>query len=143
MRSDEQITSEDNDRPKPRPRLEFFYYEQVGSHYYLRLTWLTVILVVGLTVVSLAMILAIFFLSDRPDPEKDVNLNITAPSRSPYSPDKPILRQPPSTPLPPKVGIQSKSSVPTPTSTPAGSSNTNEQIVPKQSPRLPLSKPPT
>lgn len=132
MRSDEQ--SNPDDSQMPRRRFELFYFERVGSRSYLRFTRLTVILIIGLTVVSLGSILVLFLISAKPGDSSPVNVNIAVPSQSPFSPDKPIIRQPPPAPLPPKVANQPKYSIPA-RSTPTINHNVNEQSVPKRMPQ--------
>jgi hypothetical protein len=63
MRSDEQSKQNESQHLHPRRKLELFFFENVGGgRTYIRFTRLAVILIIGLTVVSLASILIIFML---------------------------------------------------------------------------------
>jgi len=133
------------DERVPMKKLALFFYERKGSRYYLRLTPLAVILIVGLTAVSLAAILIMFLINSRRDPSKDLNLNIVMPSPSPRSPNNPVIRQaPPAAPLP-QVYRPSQSNMPaTPrlSPIPGTSANDNEQVVPQQTPSPQPTNPP-
>src|ERR1044071_5745696 len=80
-------------------RFELFFYEQVGARYYLRFTRLALVLVVCLTVIPAAAILAIFFPRSRLDFDfEDVNVNIRTPPSAPGNYGSPIIQtQPPPT----------------------------------------------
>jgi hypothetical protein len=125
-----------------RRNLEFFYFEKIGSRYVLRFTWLTVILVIGLTVVSLVLILIIFLFRSQSIANEPVNVNIPRASPSPSLLDEPIIRQVPLQPPPPRVVKQPGYNVPAPR-TPTPDKNINEQVVPRQTPQPQTSKPPT
>jgi hypothetical protein len=147
MRPEEPITQEESRTPKRYPKLEFFYFEQVGSRYVLRLTWLTVILIIGITVISLAMIFAFFLVSNQGqrDSLKNVNVNVSVPSSTPYS-QAPIIKQAPAA-NPPQITKQPKriipdNRMPTPSSSPLPNRNTNKPLVPKPTPHLQPSESP-
>lgn len=118
-----------------------FFFETVNGRSYMRLTRLAVILIVGLTVVSIISILLIFLFSSQPSTSKPVNVNVSVPSPSPYVPKKPILRPPPPQPQPPKVA-QPVYSMPTPSNTPLLYKNYNGQAIPKLNPQSPPSESP-
>jgi type IV secretory pathway VirB10-like protein len=105
---------------------------------------LVLILIVGLTAISIVAMLAIFFLSGKSDAAKDaakeVNVNITTPPATPFSPNTPVIRQAPP-PSPAKPVKQPSMPAPPAMATPCN--NTNEQSVPKQTPQpLPSESPP-
>lgn len=83
--------------PSRRQRFELFYYEQVGSRYYLQFTQLALLLIVGLTALSLLMIFA-FYLWGESGTSTETNVNIT-PTQSNY-PIYPGIRPAPSTQTP-------------------------------------------
>ena len=110
-------------RDARRRGFALFYIEQIGSRAYLRFTRLTLFLIVGLTVLSI-LLLFILFLSNRRGRTEDVDINIAAPTTTPQDHNKPVLRQAPPGPTPPKVIRQPGASVPpspspTPSPTPA------------------------
>jgi hypothetical protein len=92
-------------RDSRRRRFELFFYEQVGTRYYLRFTRLALVLVVCLTVIPAAAIFAIFFTRSRVDFE-DVNVNIRTPPSAPRNYGSPIIQTttPPGMPAAPKAG---------------------------------------
>lgn len=92
MQPDEQFNQ--SQPPPTREKIGLFYYERVGSRYYLRFTRLTVMLVVGLTVISIAALL-VFFLSNHRNPPKEVNVTITIPESSPNPPTQTIIQPAP------------------------------------------------
>jgi hypothetical protein len=139
MRPLEDQTLDESKPPTPHRRLELFYYERWGTRLYLRFTRLGVIIILLLTAVPLAAIL-LLFLSNQPD--EKINLNVTVPSPSPYSPEKPILQPPPPAPTLPRVDKQSTSTIPALPSPLTSNRNSNEQILPKQTPQPTPSKPP-
>jgi hypothetical protein len=98
------------------------------------------ILIIGLTMVSIAALLAIFFLSGKNDAVKEVNVNVTTPAATPFSANTPVIRQAP--PPSPAVPIKQPNMPPPPTvATPGG--NKNKQSASKQTPQpLPSESPP-
>lgn len=132
MQSDEQRVNRNDEPPHTRRKLEFFYYEQVGSRYYLRFTLLTLFLIVGLTVLSLAMLLVFFFLSDHSSHLKEVNVNVTAPKSSPY-PLSPIITRPTPQPSPPKANKLPSDSVTKPSPLTLPRTNETRNIAPANS----------
>jgi hypothetical protein len=101
MRPEERNISGGNN-PQRLRWFELFYFEQVGSRTYLRFTRLTLFLVVGLTVLSILLLFALFLSKGRGRPE-DIDVNVVAPTATPYDYNKPTLRQAPPGPTPPKV----------------------------------------
>lgn len=63
-------------------RFDLFFYEQVGTRYYLRFTRLALVLVVCLTVVPAVAIFALFVTNSHADLE-NVNVNISVEPRAP------------------------------------------------------------
>ena len=125
MRSDEQFVNRNNAPHHISRKFEFFYYERVGSRYYLRFTGLTLLLIVGLTVVSIVMLLTLFFLSDHSNTSKEVNVNITVPKSSPY-PLSPVITQPPPPSQPKAIKLPSDSvTKPSPPTLPKANEMTN------------------
>src|SRR5215210_875163 len=104
MRPDEYESLPEHD-PRRSRRFELFFYEQVGTRYYLRFTRLALILVVCLTVIPCVAILALYYQQSRAAPE-DANVNIRVAPRAPDINPQLIRPAPPATPPPPpKVGI--------------------------------------
>src|SRR5829696_6328327 len=91
--------------PHHRRRFELFFYEQVGTRYYLRFTRLALLLIVCLTVIPMVAICALFFTESHADLE-NVNINIRSQSQAPGNDVRLIIQQPPPAPMPtpPKVG---------------------------------------
>lgn len=85
-------------------RFDLFFYEQVGTRYYLRFTRLALVLVACLTVIPIMAIFALFFTQRRAD-LKNVNVDITVPPRAPANYESPIIQPPPAVaiPTPPKA----------------------------------------
>lgn len=103
MRPDDQQDPAERGRASRAGRFQLFYFEQVGgSRTYLRFTRLTVFLIVGLTVLAILLLFALF-LSNRRDRPEDIDVNVIAPTATPYDYNKPVLRQAPPGPTPPKV----------------------------------------
>ncbi len=136
MRPLEDQSLDESKHPARRRSLELIYHEQRGTRLYLRFTRLGVIIILLLTVIPLVAILFLFVSNQ---PNKNINLNVTVPSPSPYSPEKTILRQPPPAPSLPKVDT----TIPALPSPLTSDRNSNEQILPKQTPQPTPSKPPT
>jgi hypothetical protein len=132
MRPEEQFT-DDSGQPRHR-KFELFYFEKVGTRYQLRFTRLAVLLIIGLTVVSIVSILVIFLISSQQMASESVNVNVSVPTRTVAPSDKPILKPPPPAPRLPKVA-QPVYRTPTPSSTPPPAKNSNGQTIPKQTPQ--------
>ena len=92
---------------------------------------LVLILIVGLTVTSIVAMLAIFFLSGKNDAAKDaakeVNVNITTPSATPFSTNTPVIRQ---APRPSPVKPVKQPSMPAPPAMVTPGSNTERTVRP-------------
>src|SRR5215211_444508 len=87
-----------------RRRFELFFYEQVGTRYYLRFTRLALLLIVCLTIIPMVAICALFFTESHADLE-NVNINIKSQSQAPGNDVRLIIQQPPPPapmPTPPK-----------------------------------------
>jgi hypothetical protein len=96
MRPDERLTSQDSEPQRPNVSFDLFYYEQVGPRYYLRFTWLAVILIVGLTVISLVMIFGLFLFNRSGQKATEVNTHITPTSSNVQYPSiQPVSRSTP------------------------------------------------
>jgi hypothetical protein len=135
MRSDEQSRQNESQALHPRRKFELFFFENVGGgRTYIRFTRLAVILIIGLTVVSLASILIIFMLRSQPSDAAPVNVNISVPPATPYSANTPIIRQPPPQ-SPPPIIKQPKYSMPVSPTPQMPSNSANEQIAPRQTPQ--------
>lgn len=82
MRPDEQSTLNDDHPPRPRRKFDLIFFETVSEgRTYLCFTRLAVILIVGLTVVSLATLL--IFFSFRYQSNASEPVNVTIPLMSP------------------------------------------------------------
>jgi hypothetical protein len=102
-----------------RRGFELFYFEQIGSRTYLRFTRLTLFLIVGLTVLSVLLLFALF-LSNRRGGREDVDINVVAPTATPQDYNKPVLQRAAPGPTPPKVRKPLGASVlPSPSLTPS------------------------
>jgi hypothetical protein len=129
--------------PSRGGRLELFYYERRGDRYYLRLTPLAVILIAGLTVISIAAVLVIFVLRGSRGASENVNVNVIMPSVSPFSANKPIIKQAPPPPSPSKVNRPQPVAVPTPLLPQTPDKNANVPSGATPTPQYDASKPPT
>lgn len=124
MRSDKHIEREEITPHRRGLNLELFYYEQVGSRSYLRVTKLGLVLILILTVLPIIALLSLFLLNQStPMPNVDVTIKpIPAANTSAY----PTIHQP--TPPPaPKVLRQSKAAQPVPPTLPSPIRNSNER----------------
>ena len=84
-------------------KFELFFYEQVGTRYYLRFTRLALVLVVCLTVIPILALFALF-LTQRHADLKNVNVDITVPSQAPGNYGAPIVQPTVAMPTPLKAG---------------------------------------
>jgi hypothetical protein len=114
---------------KSRRNFDLVYFERVGERTTLRFTRLAVALILGLTLISVVAILAIFLTRSRPDGLGNVNVNIAAPAVSPYSTNKPIIQRPPPQSSPPKVGKQPAYSTTLPPSSPTPNQDNKEKLT--------------
>lgn len=90
-------------------RFELFFYEKVGSRFYLRFTKLALLLIVCLTVVPIALIFTLFLWNQNKGFE-NININIRSPT--PDSHVYPTIQPVPRPPAPPRVGKQLGTSEP-------------------------------
>jgi hypothetical protein len=122
MHPDDQHDPADRGRASRAGRFQLFYFEKIGSsRTYLRFTRLTLFLIVGLIVLSILLLFALFLSKGRGCPE-DIDVNVVAPTATPYDYNKPVLRRATPGPTPPKVIKQPSAGVPpspSPTPSPA------------------------
>jgi hypothetical protein len=138
MRPDEYKSLQEHDSRRGG-RFELFFYEQVGTRYYLRFTRLALLLVVCLTVIPMLAILALFFTQSRVDLE-NVNINIRSQPQSPGNDVRLIIQQPPPPapmPTPPKAGRSQRGGEPTRQTPAAPGLNNNAPPTPTPSPMPP------
>lgn len=126
---DEKLTGR---APCRHDRFELFYYEQVGSRFYLRFTNLALVLVLLLTLGALAMIIAFYVWKRGQEPvETDIDIHVPAHESTNYN--SPLIRPAP-TPSPPRTiqGPMPVTGTPTPLMTPTPVGNNNR--MPSRSP---------
>ena len=101
MSPDERNIPEGSNRRHWGP-FDLFYFEQVGPRSKLRFTRLALFLILCLTVVPMAALLALLAWnrSDRP---QDVDVNITVPTPTPNDYSKPIIQPATPAPAPPSI----------------------------------------
>jgi hypothetical protein len=134
MRSSDEPPVNDDTTLYKRKEHSLFFLESVDGRTYLRFTRWAVILIIGLTVVSIVSILVIFLMSSQQSATEPGNVNVTVPSRLPSPSNKPILRQPAPQSQPPKVAKPSHG-IPATPNTPQLNKNSNGQTVPRQAPQ--------
>lgn len=124
MLSDEHIEREEITPHRRELNWELFYYEQVGSRSYLRITRLGLALILILTVIPVIALLSIFLLNQStPMPNVDVTIKpMPAANTSAY----PTIHQPAPPPTP-KALRQSKAAQPAPPAFPTPIRNGNER----------------
>src|SRR5215210_6667756 len=125
-------------------RFELFFYERIGTRYYLRFTRLALLLVVCLTVIPMVAILALFFTESHADLE-NVNINIRAHPGAPGNDVRLIIQQPPPAPMPtlPKAGRSQRGGEPTRQTPAAPGVNANAPPTPSPTPSPTPPRPPT
>lgn len=123
-------------------RFGLFFYEQVGSRYYLRFTGLALFLIVCLTVVSIILIFSLFLWNRTSSPE-NINVNITVPSPTPHNDEQPIIQPAPSAPKLPKVVRQPRPVMPTPQLPSAPAGNDSRPATPSPTPVPSAARTPT
>jgi len=126
-------------------RFELFFYERVGTRYYLRFTRLALLLVVCLTVIPMVAICALFFTESHADLE-NVNINIRSQSQqAPGNDVRLIIQQPPPAPMPtpPKAGRSQRGGEPTRQTPATPGVNANALPTPSPTPSPTPPKPPT
>ena len=142
MRPSEQDTPEYH-QPRRGRRFELFFYEQVGTRYYLRFTRLALALVVCLTVIPAVAILALFLTQSHADLE-NVNINVRVAPREPGN--YPQLIQPPppaALPTPPKAGRSPRVGEPARQTPAAPALNANARPTPSPTPSPTPPRPPS
>jgi hypothetical protein len=90
MKPDE-TSAENTPSPRHHP-FELYYYEQVGSRFYFRITPFAIILVV----VALLIILAIRYMDERAHPTGKINLQTSEPIETPFDANKQVIQPAPS-----------------------------------------------
>lgn len=123
-------------------RFELFFYEQVGSRYYLRFTRLALVLIVCLTVIPMLAICTLFFTQSRVDLE-NVNINIKAQPGAPGNDVRLIIQPAPATtPILPKTGRSQRGEEPTRQTPTAPDLNANGPLTPSPTPSPTPPRPP-
>jgi hypothetical protein len=92
MRSNDQATSEGRTVHEQRRKHSLYYYEQVGSRFYLRITRLGLVLILLFTVVPVIAILSLF-LMNRSTPTPDVDVTVK-PRPADNTSTYPAIKQP-------------------------------------------------
>lgn len=139
MRPYEPNDVSDHKPPTRRRGYSLFYFQQEGQRSYLRFTLLGATVVVLIIVIPVIALLILFFINSR-TPFPQVDTNITVQPATPYSPNTPLIRQPPP---PSPVKPIKQPSMPTPPIPPTPINNVNEQLAPRQTPRpTPSESPP-
>jgi hypothetical protein len=125
-------------------RFELFFYEQVGTRYYLRFTRLALLLIVCLTVIPMVAICALFITESHVDLE-NVNINIRAQPQAPGNDVRLIIQQPPPAPMPtpPKAGRSQRGGEPARQTPVTPGVNANALPTPSPTPSPTPPKPPT
>jgi hypothetical protein len=141
MRPNEQNVPEKSDSRRG-DRFELFFYEQVGTRYYLRFTRLALILIVCLTVIPVAAILAIFFTQSRVD-FNDVNINMRGEPRAPGNYNHIIPAPPPPTTATPRVSRSPRGGDPARQTPAAPNVNANAPPTPSPTPSPTSPRPPS
>jgi hypothetical protein len=120
VQPDEQITLKDQKRSRRAINLELFYYEQLGSRYYLRVTPFAIILIL----VALVFGLTILYLDGQKQgmPDNRIAPTLAAPSL----PSNTIIQQAPPPP-PAAIVRQHKVAKPSPPTLPSSIRNSNER----------------
>jgi hypothetical protein len=124
MKSTEQSTSKARKKQRRWINLELFYFEQIGSRSYLRITMLGLALILLFTVLPVIVILSLF-LFNRSTPLPDVDVTIK-PMPTANTSIYPTIQQP--TPPPtPKSLRQPKAARPSPPVLSLPTRNSNER----------------
>jgi hypothetical protein len=80
MRTDDQPPPKTSKPTKRRRNYDFYYYEQVGSRIYFRVTWFGAISLMVLVVLTLAFFALYAQFTDAPPSNAPSNKNVTPPS---------------------------------------------------------------
>lgn len=140
MHPNDQNTQERHSRSGGRFGL--FFFEQVGSRYYLRFTRLALLLIVCLTLIPIVLLFALY-LSRKGSGTKNVNVEIVVPTPAPHDYNKPIIKPAAPPPTPPKVSIPPGAGVPSRQTPLAPNGNANGSFTPSPTPPPTLARPPT
>lgn len=128
--------------PQRSRRFELFFFEQIGSRHYLRLTRLALLLIVCLILIPILLLFTLYLSRKRSGP-KDVNVDIVAPTPAPHDYSTPIIQPAAPPPTPPKVSKPPGAGVP-PRQTPiAPNGNAGGMFTPSPTPSPVLARPPT
>ncbi len=123
MQPNDQATSEDR-IVREQSRHSFYYYEQIGSRFYLRITRLGLILILLFTFLPVIAILSLFIRNQStPMPNVDVNIK---PMPTANTSIYPIIKQQPPPPAP-KALRQPQAARPSPPALSSPIRNSNER----------------
>jgi hypothetical protein len=125
-----------------RRRFELFFYERIGSRYYLRFTRLALILIVCLTLIPIVLLFTYYLLRKRGGP-KNVNVEIVVPTPAPHDYNKPIIQLATPPPTPPRVNTPFGAFAPPRQTPPAPNDNAGGSLTPSPTPSPTLARPPT
>lgn len=117
-------------------RFELFFYERVGTRYYLRFTRLALVLIICLTVIPVVAIFALFLTQSHAD-LKNVNIDVRVPERAPGNYPQLIQPPPSALPTPPRAGKSPRGSNTTRQTPTAPGPNANAQPTPTPTPTPP------
>lgn len=123
-------------QPRRGGRFELFFYEQVGTRYYLRFTRLALVLVICLMVIPVVAIFALFLTQSHAD-LKNVNVDVRVPERAPGNYPQLIQPPPAAMPTPPKAGRSPRGGKPARLTSAAPGPNTSAQTTPTPTPMPP------
>jgi hypothetical protein len=79
MRTDDEIPPKTSKPRKRRRNYDFYYYEQVGSRIYFRVTWFGAILLMVMVVLTLAFFAVYAPFTDEPPSNTSSNKNVITP----------------------------------------------------------------
>jgi hypothetical protein len=119
MRLDKPILQ--GDAKRPRFNWELYYYERIGSRYYLRITPFALILMI----VAMLIGFTILIFDARVHPTQEINTNITVPNASPYSSNNTLIRQVPT--IAPPSSKHYQKALPSSPTPPSSDNNINAQ----------------
>jgi hypothetical protein len=140
MRPSEQNIPEKRDSRRGG-RFGLFFYEQVGTRYYLRFTRLALALVVCLTVIPAVAIFAIFLTQSRAGLE-NININVRTVPQGPGNYPQQLIQPAPTLPTPPKAGRSQGVGEPARPTPAAPTMNANAPPTPSPAPSPTMPRPP-
>jgi hypothetical protein len=134
MRLPEHHNASDNKPPVRSRDYSFFYFQHEGEsgRSYLRFTRLGVTLILLIIVVPLILILIFFLISSSRIENMNTNVHIPVQTSTPYSDNRPLIIQQPTSLPQPKIR-QQPMNVPNPLTEPSGIHD-NEYPTPNRSP---------